>query len=215
MLAMTTSSVPQGWYPDPRGEQGLLRWWDGEAWTEHTTPDPRVVPAQEQKPEPNPEPNPEPTTTTTPSSDTDEPVARPARKRFIVIGAIVLVVGALVAAAVAAAVIALQPEDPPTGAAAVPVESAVVDITKDTLESCKQAAADSSFIKCDAAAVVALQPALESTLAKCGQKDGLCIEITGPNAYLITGVTPAGRKVTMTGQREDGSTVPPTPDAAQ
>ena len=27
---------PSGWYPDPYGAPGLLRWWDGVAWTEHT-----------------------------------------------------------------------------------------------------------------------------------------------------------------------------------
>jgi hypothetical protein len=27
---------PSGWYPDPYGVPGLLRWWDGTAWTEHT-----------------------------------------------------------------------------------------------------------------------------------------------------------------------------------
>jgi hypothetical protein len=27
---------PSGWYPDPYGIQGLLRWWDGTAWTDHT-----------------------------------------------------------------------------------------------------------------------------------------------------------------------------------
>jgi hypothetical protein len=27
---------PSGWYPDPYGVPGLLRWWDGSAWTQHT-----------------------------------------------------------------------------------------------------------------------------------------------------------------------------------
>jgi hypothetical protein len=27
---------PSGWYPDPYGVPGLLRWWDGSGWTEHT-----------------------------------------------------------------------------------------------------------------------------------------------------------------------------------
>ena len=31
---------PTGWYPDPYGVAGLLRWWDGTAWTAHTQPDP-------------------------------------------------------------------------------------------------------------------------------------------------------------------------------
>src|SRR6516162_550292 len=27
---------PSGWYPDPYGVPGLLRWWDGSTWTRHT-----------------------------------------------------------------------------------------------------------------------------------------------------------------------------------
>jgi hypothetical protein len=27
---------PSGWYPDPYGVPGLLRWWDGSVWTPHT-----------------------------------------------------------------------------------------------------------------------------------------------------------------------------------
>jgi uncharacterized protein DUF2510 len=30
---------PSGWYPDPYGVPGLLRWWDGSTWTHHTHAD--------------------------------------------------------------------------------------------------------------------------------------------------------------------------------
>jgi hypothetical protein len=26
---------PPGWYPDPQGEQSMLRWWDGQRWSPH------------------------------------------------------------------------------------------------------------------------------------------------------------------------------------
>ncbi|MBY4039158.1 DUF2510 domain-containing protein [Rhodococcus fascians] len=34
---MTSPTPPPGWHPDP-GEPGLIRYWDGTRWTEHTQP---------------------------------------------------------------------------------------------------------------------------------------------------------------------------------
>ena len=34
---MTSTLPPQGWYPDP-SQPGLLRWWDGQAWSAQTQP---------------------------------------------------------------------------------------------------------------------------------------------------------------------------------
>jgi hypothetical protein len=33
-------SAAAGWYADPSGIEGQLRWWDGADWTDHVTPDP-------------------------------------------------------------------------------------------------------------------------------------------------------------------------------
>jgi hypothetical protein len=27
-------NAPAGWYADPRSERTMLRWWDGDAWTD-------------------------------------------------------------------------------------------------------------------------------------------------------------------------------------
>ena len=34
--------APAGWYPDPR-DPHLIRWWDADAWTEHTAPHPSTA----------------------------------------------------------------------------------------------------------------------------------------------------------------------------
>jgi hypothetical protein len=35
-----------GWYPDPAGQPGLFRYWDGRAWSAATTPNPLTLPPQ-------------------------------------------------------------------------------------------------------------------------------------------------------------------------
>lgn len=37
-------SATAGWYPDPGGGPGLYRYWDGQAWSAATTPDPSSAP---------------------------------------------------------------------------------------------------------------------------------------------------------------------------
>jgi hypothetical protein len=37
MTDSAPAPVPAGWYPDP-DSPGIVRWWDGEAWTERRAP---------------------------------------------------------------------------------------------------------------------------------------------------------------------------------
>jgi Protein of unknown function (DUF2510) len=37
-MSAPTQSPPPGWYPDPDGGAGLVRWWDGGRWSDVTTP---------------------------------------------------------------------------------------------------------------------------------------------------------------------------------
>ena len=38
MAGVTVPSPPPGWYPDPDGFPGTVRWWDGRGWSDVTTP---------------------------------------------------------------------------------------------------------------------------------------------------------------------------------
>jgi hypothetical protein len=59
-----TSSAPPGWYPDPDGAPGMVRWWNGAGWSDVTTPvGPGVAvqaPAAESTSAPAPTPPPGP-----------------------------------------------------------------------------------------------------------------------------------------------------------
>jgi len=35
---MANGHAPAGWYPDPAGNTTIVRYWDGQAWTEQTQP---------------------------------------------------------------------------------------------------------------------------------------------------------------------------------
>ena len=37
-------NAPPGWYPDPKAEQSMLRWWDGQRWTAHARAVPTAQP---------------------------------------------------------------------------------------------------------------------------------------------------------------------------
>ena len=85
---MTTPPTPSGWYPDPE-HAGQFRYWDGQAWTEHRSPEggPPAPSAQETPAEPagtgqhvgahrapDAEPEPEPSSDWT-SAPAQEPAA--------------------------------------------------------------------------------------------------------------------------------------------
>jgi hypothetical protein len=46
---MSTSAPPPAWYPDP-ATPGVMRWWDGQQWTEHQQPAAAPAPVAESAP---------------------------------------------------------------------------------------------------------------------------------------------------------------------
>jgi hypothetical protein len=82
---------PPGWYPDPDGTSGLVRWWNGSTWSDVATsagPGVAVQSAPQLAPAPWPEPVPPP--------ETDDVRSTGNRSGWIVLGSLllILVVGA-------------------------------------------------------------------------------------------------------------------------
>ena len=46
-MSDVSAPSPPGWFPDPYGAPGLLRWWDGGQWTQATQPASGPVPGQQ------------------------------------------------------------------------------------------------------------------------------------------------------------------------
>lgn len=67
------SGPPAGWYPDPYGMPGLLRWWDGGQWTTDTAPHP----AAQAQPVAPPTEHAEPTAGSTPPAAERTPAGGP------------------------------------------------------------------------------------------------------------------------------------------
>ena len=38
MLRLTAMSAAAGWYPDPAGQPGMYRYWDGRSWSAAVSP---------------------------------------------------------------------------------------------------------------------------------------------------------------------------------
>jgi hypothetical protein len=91
-----TSPAP-GWYPDPDGAQGMVRWWNGVSWSDVATPaGPGVTVQRPQAPVP-----PRPPSASSAGTLGSPPPVRPGRGRRIALGvlALVLVVVAVVVVA--------------------------------------------------------------------------------------------------------------------
>lgn len=66
VMLITVSTPAAGWFSDPAGRPGSLRWWDGAAWTRYLTDDPDAAAptdaaiTQQSEPDPAPQPTQQP-----------------------------------------------------------------------------------------------------------------------------------------------------------
>ena len=86
-------SPAPGWYPDPDGTHGMVRWWGGTAWSDVTTPAGPGVAVRTMTPAAPPSPRP-------PAEQPPVPPAARSRAPWIVGGALLAIVAVLLVALV-------------------------------------------------------------------------------------------------------------------
>ncbi|MEX5716874.1 DUF2510 domain-containing protein [Geodermatophilus maliterrae] len=126
-------SEPAGWYPDPDGAAGMVRWWDGVGWSDVTTPAGPGVAVQASPVAAPPRP-PLPPSAGTPWQVAPPRPASRARTGWLVAGGVLAVVVVVVVALVVGlsgrsdtAVADPPPDDPPAGPTFPPGTVRIVD----------------------------------------------------------------------------------------
>ncbi|WP_336027758.1 DUF2510 domain-containing protein [Geodermatophilus sp. FMUSA9-8] len=92
------TTAPAGWYPDPDGAPGMVRWWNGESWSDVTTPAGPGVAVQ--TPPVAPAPRPQAGWGAGQWDDVPPPPARRPRTAWWVAGSVLAVVAVVVVALV-------------------------------------------------------------------------------------------------------------------